>query len=145
MDWLHHIVWHNGKLFGIEWSVWKIVGWAGNAVFFSRFIVQWFATEKSKRVVVPTAFWWLSLLGSLVLFCYALFYKHDSVFIFAYAFTWIPYIRNLIIHYRHKEAHLDCPACGKICVPESHYCGECGVRLVEPAGDVAALRRAKGS
>jgi lipid-A-disaccharide synthase-like uncharacterized protein len=127
---LGNLVSPDGKLFGIQWSVWKVIGWLGNAVFFSRFFVQWYATEKLKRVVVPTAFWWLSLLGSLLLLSYALFNKHkDSVFIFAYAFTWIPYIRNLIIHRRHKQAHMDCLACGTACPPHSKFCYACGHRL----------------
>jgi lipid-A-disaccharide synthase-like uncharacterized protein len=134
MDWLSNLIWHNGKLAGIEWSVWKVVGWLGNAVFFSRFFVQWYATEKLKRVVVPTAFWWLSLTGSLLLLSYALFYQKDSVFIFAYAFTWIPYIRNLIIHRRHAAAHLDCLSCGASCPPNSKFCFSCGAKL----GSVAA-------
>ncbi len=117
MDWLTNLLWPHGKLFGIEWGVWKVIGWLGNAVFFSRFFVQWYATEKLKRVVVPIAFWWLSLAGSLLLLAYALFHKRDSVFIFAYAFTWLPYIRNLIIHRRHVGAHLDCAACGRLCQP----------------------------
>ena len=82
----------NGKFLGIEWSVWKVVGWIGNAVFSTRFLVQWYATEKRQQVVVPPLFWWLSLAGSLLLLSYALFYQRDSVFIFAYAFTWIPYM-----------------------------------------------------
>ena len=89
LDWLTDVIWHDGKLFGIDWSVWKVVGWAGNVVFFSRFFVQWYATEKLKRVVVPVAFWWLSLSGSFLLLIYSL-RQRDSVFIFAYAFTWIP-------------------------------------------------------
>ncbi|MCX6925302.1 MAG: lipid-A-disaccharide synthase N-terminal domain-containing protein [Verrucomicrobia bacterium] len=129
MDWLTNLIWHHGKLFGIEWGVWKVVGWLGNAVFFSRFFVQWYATEKLKRVVVPTAFWWLSLAGSLLLLSYALFYKQDSVFIFAYAFTWIPYIRNLVIHRQHAAAHLNCPGCGELCPPHSKFCFACGARL----------------
>ena len=113
---------------GIEWSVWKVIGWTGNAVFFSRFFVQWYATEKKKQVTVPTAFWWLSLTGSLLLLSYSLRQK-DSVFIFAYVFTWIPYIRNLVIHKRHKAAHLDCAGCGTACPPRSKFCCECGARL----------------
>src|SRR5208337_2222979 len=112
MDWLTNLVWHNGQLFGIEWSIWKVIGWLGNVVFTSRFFVQWYATERLKRVVVPAAFWWLSLTGALLLFSYALFHERDSVFIFAYAFTWIPYIRNLMIHHRHEAAQLACPGCG---------------------------------
>lgn len=132
LDWLSYLIWHDGKLFGIDWSVWKVVGWVGNAVFFSRFLVQWYATEKLKRVVVPVAFWWLSLSGSFLLLIYSL-RQRDSVFIFAYAFTWIPYIRNLMIHSRHEEAHLDCPDCGKAWAPPSNFCSECGARLAAPS------------
>ncbi len=133
MDWLlnevwHGLVWHHDKLFGIQWSVWKAVGWAGNAVFSSRFLVQWYATEKRRRVVVPAAFWWLRLLGALLLLVYA-FRQTDSVFIYAYLFPWIPYTRNLIIHYRHQQAHRICPGCGRHCPPQSNFCPNCGVKL----------------
>ena len=120
---------HHGKFLGIEWGVWKVIGWLGNAVFFSRFFVQWYATEKLKRVVVPVAFWWLSLAGSLLLLSYGLFHAGDSVYIFAYAFTWIPYIRNLVIHRRQARAELACAVCGKTCPPHSNYCFACGAPL----------------
>ena len=129
MDWLTQLIWHHGRFLGIEWHAWKIVGWLGNGVFFSRFMVQWYATEKHKRVVVPVVFWWLSITGALMLFSYAVFYQRDSVFIFAYAFTWIPYIRNLVIHYRHAERHLTCPGCDAACPPEANYCPHCGKLL----------------
>ncbi|HXT10926.1 MAG TPA: lipid-A-disaccharide synthase N-terminal domain-containing protein [Candidatus Angelobacter sp.] len=113
------------------WIVfWNLLGWTGQAVFASRFFVQWYATEKKKQVVVPAAFWWLSILGSLLLLLYALFYDKHYVVIFSYAFNWIPYIRNLIIHYRHREAHLDCPSCGQSCPPQAKFCSECGTRLL---------------
>src|SRR5437762_7024147 len=129
MDWLNNLIWHNGKLFGVEWHVWKAVGWMGNAVFFSRFFVQWYATEKLKRVVVPTAFWWLSLAGSLLLLSYAVFHERDSVFIFAYAFTWIPYIRNLMIQHRHKETILKCGGCQAPSPSSASFCSRCGAQL----------------
>ena len=122
------IVWHDGKLLGIDWSVWKVVGWLGNAFFFSRFLVQWYATKKKRQVVVPQAFWWLSLVGSLTLLCYSI-HKKDSVFIFAYAFTWIPYIRSLMIHRRHKQAHADCVVCGQKNPPQANYCSNCGGKV----------------
>jgi lipid-A-disaccharide synthase-like uncharacterized protein len=128
MDWLTILIWHHDKFLGIQWSVWKALGWLGNVAFFSRFFVQWYASEKLRRVVVPTAFWWLSLTGSLLLLIYSL-RQRDSVFIFAYAFTWIPYIRNLVIHHRHAAAHLDCPACRASCAPRSNFCSACGARL----------------
>jgi hypothetical protein len=78
---------------------------------------------------VPSAFWWLSLVGTLLLLSYALFDRRDSVFIFAYAFSWIPYLRNLVIHRRHKKAHVVCPACAVKCPPESNFCFACGAQL----------------
>jgi lipid-A-disaccharide synthase-like uncharacterized protein len=124
----HDLIWHNGKFLGIAWSVWKVVGWLGNATFSSRFIVQWYATERSKKVVVPVAFWWLSLLGSLLLLIYA-FSKKDSVFVYAYLFPWIPYIRNLVIQKQHKDAHTNCAGCGQKIPPQSNYCPNCGVKV----------------
>jgi len=130
MDSITNLLWHHDKFLGITWNAWKIIGFIGNAVFFSRFFVQWYATEKRKQVVVPQAFWWLSLIGSLILLAYGLFYLHDSVVIFAYAFTWIPYIRSLIIHRRHKAAHTICGGCGKKIPPRSNCCPNCGVKVV---------------
>src|SRR6185295_4345012 len=122
MDWLLNLLGHDGKSSGADWTAWaicwNIVGWLGNAVFFSRFLLQWFATERKKQVVVPVLFWWFSLLGSVLLLLYAIFYNKHYVVIFSFAFNWIPYIRNLVIHYRHKEAHQDCPACGRSCPPQ---------------------------
>ena len=143
MEWLQNLIYHDGRLLGIEWHLWKVIGWLGNAVFFSRFFVQWYATEKKKQVVVPLAFWWLSLAGSLLLLSYAVFYQRDSVFIFAYAFTWIPYIRNLIIHRRHSKAHLDCPDCGIACPPGSNYCYSCGTMLVPDTSQLSAGKSTK--
>jgi len=129
MDFITNFVWHDGKLFGIEWGAWKIIGWIGNLTFTSRFIVQWYATEKKKQVVVPQAFWWLSLVGSLLLLAFAVFSDKQSVFIFAYAFTWIPYIRNLVIHRRSKAALSICAGCGQKNPPQANFCPNCGGKL----------------
>jgi lipid-A-disaccharide synthase-like uncharacterized protein len=123
-----NLIWHDGEFLGIDWSVWKLVGWLGNAVFFSRFFVQWYATETKKQVVVPQAFWWLSLIGSVTLLSYSI-HQRDSVFIFAYLFTWIPYSRNLVIHRRHKAAQLVCAGCGKKNPPQANFCPHCGVKV----------------
>ena len=120
------VVWREGKFFGIEWHAWKVVGWAGNAVFTSRFLVQWYATEKHRRVTVPPLFWWLSLGGALLLLAYAAFYQHDSVFVAAYAFSWIPYLRNLFIHRRTERARPKCAQCTAFGLSGARYCSDCG-------------------
>jgi lipid-A-disaccharide synthase-like uncharacterized protein len=129
MDLLTNLIWHHGKFFGIEWGVWKVIGWIGNLTFTSRFLVQWYATEKLKRVVVPVAFWWLSLIGSLLLLSFAIFSDKQSVFIFAYAFTWLPYIRNLIIHRRSEKLMKTCAACAQKNPPQANFCPNCGGKL----------------
>lgn len=129
MDLFHHLFWFDGKFLGITWNAWKIVGWSANAVFSTRFLVQWYATEKKKQVVVPTLFWWLSLAGSLLFLSYALFYEKDSVFILAYAFNWLPYCRNLVIHYRHEKMRRICPDCGVKGAAAANFCANCGARL----------------
>ena len=116
------------RFLGIEWHFWKALGWAGNIVFFSRFFVQWIATERRKQVVVPISFWWLSLIGSILLLTYGI-WQRDSVFIFAYAFTWIPYIRSLVIHYRSKAAQKNCPGCQAVATCNVLFCQRCGSRL----------------
>jgi len=134
MDW--HWLWVDDKFLGIEWSFWKALGWLGNVVFFSRFFVQWWATEKHKRVIIPDAFWWLSLAGSLCLLIYSLHQK-DSVFIFAYIFTWIPYIRSLIISHRVVKNQVCCASCGAPCPPKANFCQECGgpLKVETPRGE----------
>jgi len=133
MNSVWEMLFSGGHFLGILWHPWKLVGWLGNAVFFSRFLVQWYATEKRKQVVIPVAFWWLSLIGALLLFSYAALYQRDSVFIFAYAFTWIPYIRNLLIHHRHRDASQQCPKCSRVSPPEASFCAGCGQPLIESA------------
>jgi lipid-A-disaccharide synthase-like uncharacterized protein len=128
MDWLVNSIWHDGNFLGVEWHVMKVVGWLGNVVFFSRFFVQWYATEKQKKVVVPSSFWWLSLVGSLLLLSYGL-YRRDSVFIFAYAFTWIPYIRNLMIAHRQMKLQQVCMDCRGECPASALFCPGCGIKL----------------
>ena len=133
MDWLSDLLWPGGKFLGIQWHLWKVVGWTGNVLFTSRFFVQWWATERHRRVVIPDAFWWLSLAGSGCLLVYG-FYQRDSVFIFAYLFTWIPYIRNLIIGHRATRNARACQDCREPAGIAATYCAACGCRL-QPGGN----------
>ncbi len=77
-----------------------VVGFTGQALFSARFLVQWIASEREKRSVVPVAFWYFSIAGGLTLFGYAL-YRMDPVFILGQGMGVFIYLRNL--HLIRKE------------------------------------------
>ena len=58
---------------------WIMVGFLGQALFSMRFLIQWIMSERARRSVMPTAFWYFSLGGGLVLLTYAI-YRRDPVF-----------------------------------------------------------------
>jgi lipid-A-disaccharide synthase-like uncharacterized protein len=75
---------------------WYAVGFTGQLLFGSRFLVQWLASERSRRVVIPLAFWYLSLVGGAALLAYAL-HVRDPVFALGQATGLLIYGRNLWI------------------------------------------------
>src|SRR5437899_13036278 len=77
-------------------KLWLIIGFAGQALFTARFLVQWFVSERKRDSVVPEAFWWLSLLGGLTLLSYAS-YKQEPVFMLGQAMGLVVYVRNLML------------------------------------------------
>ena len=74
--------------------VWVCVGLGGQLLFSARFLVQWMASERAKRSVMPIAFWWFSIAGGLTLLAYAL-YRADPVFILGQSLGVVIYARNL--------------------------------------------------
>ena len=76
--------------------VWIIIGFVGQALFSARFIVQWLASERVKRSIIPTAFWYFSLAGGVTLLAYAI-HKQDPVFIAGQGLGLIVYLRNLYL------------------------------------------------
>lgn len=76
-----------------DW-IWLTVGFAGQALFSMRFLVQWLASERERRSVVPLSFWYFSVLGGLTLLAYAL-YRADPVFILGQLGGVFIYGRNL--------------------------------------------------
>ncbi len=74
--------------------LWLAFGFVGQFVFGMRFIVQWIATERRRRSVVPVAFWYLSLVGTVVLLTYSI-YRLDPVFIAGFSLNMVIYLRNL--------------------------------------------------
>jgi lipid-A-disaccharide synthase-like uncharacterized protein len=71
-----------------------LIGYIAQAMFAMRFVVQWIASERAGKSVVPTAFWVFSIGGGLMLLGYAL-YRKDPVFIIGQAFGVFVYLRNL--------------------------------------------------
>lgn len=84
--------------------IWLIIGFFGQAMFFMRFFVQWLASERAKKSVIPNAFWYFSLLGGTILLSYAI-YRQDPVFIAGQSIGFLIYSRNL--YFVHKNKALD--------------------------------------
>lgn len=84
---------------------WVMVGLTGQLLFTARFLVQWLASERERRSVIPIAFWYFSLAGGMVLFSYAV-WRRDPVFILGQSMGLVIYARNLwLIHAeRHRIA-----------------------------------------
>ena len=80
-----------------------LLGLLGQALFFSRFLVQWIASEKNGRSVVPLSFWYLSIGGGGLLLIYALWRK-DPVITLGQAVGLFVYARNLMLIHRRKPA-----------------------------------------
>jgi lipid-A-disaccharide synthase-like uncharacterized protein len=84
--------------------VWLSVGFLGQLCFSARFLVQWIASERRRRSVIPTEFWYFSVGGGLVLLIYAI-YRLDPVFILGQGAGLFVYARNLyFIHKRPAHA-----------------------------------------
>lgn len=84
---------------------WVLFGLGGQLMFMSRFLVQWIASERARRSIVPVAFWYFSIAGGLILFSYAL-YRGDPVFILGQSLGVFIYSRNLyLIHVEKRAAH----------------------------------------
>jgi len=82
---------------------WIIFGFAAQFVFFMRFVVQWWVSEKKKESVVPVAFWYLSLVGTAMILVYSIRQK-DIVFTTASVLNSLIYIRNLALIRSKKKA-----------------------------------------
>ncbi len=75
-------------------KAWLLVGFLGQGCFTARFLVQWIATERRRKSVVPVHFWYFSLVGGVILLAYAI-YRRDPVFILGQAAGLLVYTRNL--------------------------------------------------
>jgi lipid-A-disaccharide synthase-like uncharacterized protein len=90
-------------VFGILIHPWKIVGLTGSLVFGLRFLIQWIASERARKSVIPFGFWECSALGSLLMLSYFAIYQRDSVGVLSTAMPLPIYLRNLYFRYTHRE------------------------------------------
>jgi len=79
--------------------VFLVIGFTGQGLFASRFVIQWIYSEKKGESVIPLAFWYLSIFGGLGLLTYAIFRK-DPVIITGQIFGIFIYLRNIYLIYK---------------------------------------------
>jgi len=82
--------------------VWVIIGLAGQGLFASRFIVQWFQSEREGRSVIPLAFWYFSLAGGIVTTAYAI-HLESVPFAIGQGSGLFVYARNLYLIFRERR------------------------------------------
>ncbi len=75
-------------------TVWLVIGFVAQGLFASRFVVQWLASERARKSVMPPLFWYLSMAGSAMLLFYAI-HKRDPVFILGQSAGFLIYMRNI--------------------------------------------------
>lgn len=83
-------------------AIWIGVGFFGQGLFTGRFLIQWICSEKKRKSIIPTAFWYFSLAGGLTLLAYAI-HRKDPVFIAGQAAGLVVYARNLTLIYRERR------------------------------------------
>ncbi len=93
-------------------NLWTIFGLTGNFMFSSRFIVQWYASERLKRSVIPKNFWHLSLVGGIIQLIYAVHVGAVPI-ILGYLVTPVIAARNLMLIHRHSRGTPPGPPWGR--------------------------------
>ncbi len=84
-------------------TIWLVVGFLGQALFSMRFFIQWLYSEKHRKSIIPTAFWYFSIAGGATLLSYAI-HRQDPVFIVGQAGGLFIYLRNLyFIWHSHRQ------------------------------------------
>lgn len=81
---------------------WIAIGFVAQILFFMRFLIQWVVSEKKGESIIPIQFWYLSIIGSLMLLVYSIWRK-DPVFIVGQCMGSVIYVRNLSLIYKKKS------------------------------------------
>ena len=89
-------------------KTWLVIGFIGQGLFSARFFVQWLKSEKLKKSVIPSAFWYFSVAGGVTLLAYAI-HRQDPVFIIGQATGLVIYFRNLQFLWRDRTTQAATP------------------------------------
>ena len=92
-------------VFVAQFDAWIVLGFVAQTMFMMRFLIQWIASEKAGRSVVPIAFWFFSIAGGALLLVYSI-QRMDPVFIAGQAMGLFIYIRNLWLIYHERRPRL---------------------------------------
>ncbi len=82
--------------------LWVIFGTLGQMIFFSRWLIQWYFSEKFKTSIIPIGFWWCSLTGGIVTLIYA-YHIASFPFMMAQLIGILVYSRNLYLIYKRRN------------------------------------------
>ena len=100
------IVWLSG--FGVHITLWKLIGLSGALMFGGRWLVQFIASKRMGKPVIPRAFWYMSIIGSLMTLSYFMFSaKQDAVGVLQNLFPSFTAIYSLYLDIRHRGWHRD--------------------------------------
>ena len=92
----------------MKFEFWLIFGLVGQIMFSLRFLVQWIASERENRSIIPISFWYFSLGGSAILAAYAI-HRRVPVCILGQTFGTIIYLRNLVVIHRTRNEGASSP------------------------------------
>ena len=93
------------RVLGMDWSYLTILGLIGTITFSMRFIIQWLASERAGKSVIPTNFWYWSIGGSLIMLFYFTF-QRDPVGVLAYLPNSAIYLRNLYLTRKNERKRM---------------------------------------
>lgn len=99
LDWLYAVFVEN-------FDAWVIIGLVAQAMFMMRFVVQWIASERVGRSIVPVAFWFFSIAGGTMLLVYSIV-REDPVFIAGQSLGLLIYFRNIFLIFKEKRQNAD--------------------------------------
>lgn len=93
---------------GLHVTPWKLIGYTGALMFGGRWLVQFVASKRAGKPVIPRVFWYMSVVGSLMTLSYFLFSsKQDSVGVLQNLFPAFTALYSLSLDIKHRGWHRD--------------------------------------